>query len=113
MSINIHFIAEREIYVPSINKYDLQIEHIDVWQTPTDVSRDIHKAKDVVQAYFNWVLSVSEEIEKPVYADDDIFCEKEPIKYEKYHPGKEHIEELKDEFDVLKKEGYKIKSMLL
>jgi len=112
MSMNIQFIAEREVFVPSINKYDKQIEEIETWQTPTDVTFDIYNAENPVQVYFNWVLSVSAEMEEPIYANDDIFCEREPIRYEKYHPGKIHIEEFKSTLAILEKEGYKVKPIL-
>jgi hypothetical protein len=111
--MNIYFLAEREIFVPGIDKSTKQKKYIHVWQTPTNVTYEIVKAKDPIKAYFEWVLKVSEEETRPVYAEDDIFNEREPIGQETFLPGKVHIEELKICFDSLKKDGYTIKAIIM
>jgi hypothetical protein len=114
MSMNIYFEASREVRVLSTGRNAVQKVQIhDVWQTPTDISYKICESADPIQEYFDWVMSVSEEQTIPVYADDDVFCEREPIGSKTYHPGKEHIEDLKKYFNALIKEGYEVRPVLI
>jgi hypothetical protein len=113
MSMNIGFKAIREIYVPKIEKYDFQIEFIGVWQTPTNVTYQIHGSNDPVSAYIDWVDSERFVTTVPVYADDDFLGEDDPIGYEEYDEGKEHIQDFKSKISTLLSEGYEIKPVVL
>ena len=108
MSTNIHISAEREVQVIKTGKISKQKIYFSEWQTPTDVTYKIMAAEDKVQAYKDWVLSISEDVEQPVYADDDIFQEDEPIGTETYNSGKEHVVELDAWLKDALEEGYDI-----
>lgn len=108
MSTNIHISAEREVQVIKTGKISKQSIKFSEWQTPTDVTYQIMAAEDKVQAYKDWVLSISEDVEEPVYADDDIFQEDEPIGTKTYNSGKEHVVELDAWLKEALEEGYDI-----
>lgn len=78
------------------------------YQTPTTITFEIMKADDKVQAYKDWVLSVSVDEEQAVYAEDDIFCDGEPVGTETYNYGREHIVELEEWIKNTIEEGYDI-----
>lgn len=109
MSMNIYIIAEREVLVEKTGKYSIQRDEFGAWQTPDDVSYDIKKADDPIQAYKDWILAQSFDEEEPVYADDDIWEEREPVGMRTYNTGKEHIAELDRWVEEVRDEGYEIK----
>ena len=108
MSTNIHISAEREVQVIKTGKVSKQTIYFGEGQTPTDVTYQIMAAEDKVQAYKDWVLSISEDVEEPVYAEDDIFQEDEPIGTETYNSGKEHVAKLDAWLKEALEEGYDI-----
>ena len=110
MSMNIHISAEREIFIPKINKTDKQVVFFDCWQTPTAVSYEIEQCDNQIQAYKDWVISKSknEDYEYPVFADDDYFLERGPIGTKICNDGKDHIESLDQWINDLEKDGYVI-----
>lgn len=109
MSTNIHFRATRQVQVVKTGNIEEQAHYLDVWQTPSDVSRTIRASSNQVQAYFDWVLSISNDVEEPVYAEDDVFCESEPVGFETVNSGKAHIAELADEIQELEAAGFEIR----
>ena len=108
MSTNIHMYGIRDVQVVKTGKIEQQRHKISVWQTPTLDSYAIAKAADPVAAYIKWVEGRSYDQEEPVYADDDVFHEGEPIGSETFNPGKEHIADLLKIIAALKEEGYDI-----
>jgi len=109
MSMNIIFVAQREVTVNRTGKTSVQEEEFDcVWQTPTNVSYDIKNSADPIQAYKDWVMTFSEDKEWPIYADDDIWCEKEPIGFDIINDAKYHIERLENWIKVMEEEGFTI-----
>jgi len=108
VSTNIHFKAEREILVVKTGKTDTQVEYVTVWQTPTNVTYDIVNSPDPIVAYIDWVKSVSNDVQEPVYADDDIFHEEEPIGTETFNPGLLHIKDFEHAVQNLGNDGYTI-----
>lgn len=108
MSTNIHIVGIREVMVVKTGKVSTQSIKFGEWQTPTAVTYQIMAAADKVQAYKDWVLSVSEAEEQPVYAEDDIFGEDEPIGTELYHSGLEHNAEFDEWVKNATEEGYDI-----
>lgn len=108
MSINIRIGGIREVTVVKTGAITTQTDKFEVWQTPSAVTRQIMAAEDKVQAYKNWVLSISEDVEAPVYAKGDIFCEKEPIGIEVYNVGKEHIVQFDEWLQMMATGGYNI-----
>lgn len=105
MSTNFHICASRECTAKKTGEEFTQAEHIDVWQTHTRSTREILASDDPIQAYKDWVLSVSHEIEVPIFDDEGPFKQ---IGTELVHPGKEHIKDLEEELSYLIKNGWDI-----
>jgi hypothetical protein len=76
-------------------------ESCNLLQTPTRVTRAILSLprKDIFPTYIEYVKSISEKKEVPLYADDDFFREREPIGTEIEDYGAEHIQEVQDWLD--------------
>lgn len=92
MSMNLHVNAELNAQTKIGKK--IITEKFDLWQTPTDITQQALKSNDVLSFYKNWVLSITEETEIDVYADDDFFYQRPPIGKETIHEGKDHLKEL-------------------
>lgn len=108
MSTNIHIIGKRDVMVIKTGKVSEQTIKFGAYQTPTKVTFEIMKADDKVKAYKDWVLSVSVDEEQPVYADDDIFQEGEPVGTETYNYGREHLVEFDKWVKNVTDEGYEV-----
>lgn len=57
MSMNIFVEATREIIVKKTDKESKQSQFVKVWQTPTNISYEIQKTENPLEAYCNWVNS--------------------------------------------------------
>lgn len=111
MSTNIHFIATREVKVVKTNRVTTQEIKFNELQTPTRVTYEIKDSADPVQAYKDWVLrECSRDEEFDVFADDDIYQEREPIGKEVYNAGKEHIEKFDEWLKMCAEEGYEVRA---
>jgi hypothetical protein len=109
MSTNIHFVATREIQVVKTGQIENQEDQYRyVWQTPTDVTRHIMAQADAIQAYRDWILSVNEDYEVDVYAEDDFFREKEPVGTETQNDGVYHLKEFDAWVESRREQGYEI-----
>ena len=108
MSTNIHFHASRAVMVLATEKLDRQTVAINVWQTPTSVTRKIIAADDPVEAYVEWVNEISVDEQEPVYAEDDFWHERDPIEFRTVNVGKEHAKEFLATVAAMKEEGYEI-----
>jgi hypothetical protein len=109
MSTNIHFHAERKVQVLETGKIKTERFNIPyAWQTPTEVTKMIMKSSDPTQAYIDWVLSHSKDEQYPVYADDDVLCEREPVRYDTINMAEEYLKWFKPTLDSMKTDGYEI-----
>ena len=108
MSINFHIGATREIVVVKTDKKSIQEISFGTWQTPSEVTHRIMKTVDPIASYKEWVLSVSSDERIPVYADEDIFGEGEPIAFELVNSGKEHVEVLNQWIADAIEDGYEL-----
>ena len=111
MSTNIHFIGHREVQVVKTGKISTQKIHFDQLQTPTRITYEIMESTDKVQTYRDWVLrewSIDEEF--PIYAEDDVFNEGDPIGVEIYNPGKEHLEKFDEWIKHCEEEGFEVRA---
>lgn len=108
MSMNVHIVGEREIFIPSVNKKDIQRVNFGCVQTPTKVSYEILNSENPIKEYKDWVLSRFEDEVEDVYADDDIFCERDPIGTEIHNFGKIHTQELEEWISSAESNGYVI-----
>lgn len=80
-----------------------------VWQTPSEVTWRILDSSDPAQAYMDWAMSITSTVSSPVYADDDIWCEHEPVGTVHSHPGEEHCAELAHWINNVRSRGFDIK----
>lgn len=111
MSMNIQFFGVREVQVVKTGKISKQEIRFDQLQTPTRVTYEIMESADKVQTYKDWVLrecSVDEEF--PLYAEDDVFGEKDPIGVEIYNAGKEHISKFDAWVKMCEEEGFEVQA---
>ncbi len=106
MSINFRIYAEREIFIPSVNKSDTQQESFHYWQTPTKASYQIIESDNPIQAYKDWVLSNARDEQEDVYDDpfDDVPSGTKTVNY-----GKEHVVQLDKWISEVESDGYVIK----
>ena len=110
MSINIHFIATREVKVIKTGKINTQEISFNEWQTPSDVTRKIMASANPVQAYKDWILSVSNDRIVNIFAEDDIFEERGPIGKEVFNAGKEHIEKFDEWLQMCAEEDFDVRA---
>lgn len=114
MSTNIHFFGTRKIKVISTGRVSTQQIVFDaVYQTPTRVTWDIMNTEPSVRpiTYKEWVLrecSIDEELD--VFAEDDIWCEREPIGKQIYNEGKEHIKKFDAWLKMCEEEGFEVQT---
>lgn len=112
MSMNVYITAEREITFRKRNGEtgtDTQTVKFDAWQTPTKVTYEIVGSTDPARAYINWIESRSRDEQVPVYAEDDIFGENEPVGYEVYNAGKEHVQTFREWVAEVEEDGFTVK----
>ena len=113
MSMNIGFEAVREVQVIKTGQLSVQTEEATVWQTPTAVTYAILDAEDQVQAYCDWVLSNSEDQTYPVFAEDDLWGEREPIGEQTFNQGRDHVEWFQEWVKTRVDEGYDIRAYMM
>ena len=110
MSCNIHFVAKRTIYIPSIDKDEEQEIYFNVWQTSSEETRQIQESDDHIQSYKEWVMSRNIIDQYPVYEEeDDFFCEN-PIGYKEINVSQEHIETFNQWLESCQENGYTIEA---
>lgn len=107
MSMNIYFEAVRNITVNKTGEITTQVLQRDVWQTPTNVTYEIHNSKDPVQAYVDWVLDGAEDFDESVdvYDDDDNVIGRKIVNL-----SKEHVKEFLEWVETMRNEGYEIRA---
>ena len=120
MSMNIHFnMVRNAIQIfrkpgkngekgKTIRKEIKLIEHLPVWQTPTEVTMKILASSDPVKEYFDWVQTHSNIHYEPVYAPDDLFCENDPVSFVPVDHAQEHIKQFTTLMNRYKDEGYEL-----
>jgi hypothetical protein len=112
MSMNVFIKAERTVTFKKKNGRqgrDTQTTRFPALQTPTDVSYKIVASSNPVQAYIDWVKTTSRVEQLPVYAEDDIFGENDPIGFEEYDAAQEHIVKLAKWVQQIEEDGYTVK----
>lgn len=109
MSMNVNWIATRKIRVVKTGRLTEQTISFDALQTPTKVSYEIQKSADPQQAYIDWALSYSKPTPMPIYADDDLFGEGQPIDHELYCPYLEHVARFREWIAECEQNGYTVK----
>lgn len=110
MSTSIHFIGTREVQVIKTGKINTQEISFKEWQTPSDVTRKIMASADPIQAYKDWILSVSNDRIVVVFAEADVFQDREPIGKKVFNAGKEYIEKFNEWLKMCAEEGYEVRA---
>jgi len=114
MSMNIAFVATREIQVVKTGERDIQSFSFEVWQTPTDVTYQIARADDSIQAYKDWVMSHDGCVfTSMIFAEDDPFEEGEPIGEEIVDPRVDHLAELDQWLRVMEQGGWVVEPSIV
>ena len=108
MSMNIYITAVRN--VTAKNKkgdivHDKQVKKFEAIQTPSDVSYQIQDSENPKQTYIDFINNWREY---PIYADDDLFGEKEPIGIEQLSWTEEHINQFINWIEEYEEQGYTI-----
>ena len=107
MSMNVFLVAKQDAVLANGKKFVHEVG-IDLWQTPTKITKKIINSSDPLKVYTEWVKEISHDKKWPVYADDDFFCEREPISYEIVNDGKDHLKELNETIQTLISNGYEL-----
>jgi hypothetical protein len=94
MSMNLHLEATIEAET-KLGKKEI-CEKFDLYQTPTEITREILARDNQLEGYKEFVLKRSEDVQVPIYEEKDFFHEKEPIGFETVNYGNTHIEELNE-----------------
>ncbi len=107
--MSIKFFATREIQVVKTGKIELQRVEIDVFLTsPTETSIILY-ASDPKSAYIDCVLSrLDFDGKEPVFSEDDPFCLRDPIGFEVYNIGRDHVDSFSAICAELEVDGYTI-----
>jgi hypothetical protein len=117
MSMNICIFAERKITFEKKNGKrggEIQTVKFDALQTPTVVTFKILRSADQAKTYIDWVLAECsrDEIE-PVFAEDDVWQEGDPVGTRVWNPGVEHVEEFRAWIKDVEENGFTVKFELL
>lgn len=106
--MNLHLSGKREVTVKKTGKTYKQTIDFDLWQTPTSVTIDACNSFNPKDFYISWASQFDEDEQDPIYADDDIFCEQTPIRYNIRNDFKSHIKELNEWWSMCEEEGYEV-----
>jgi hypothetical protein len=112
MSMNVMIAAQRTVRFDTpvgVEGTETQSEFFGAWQTPTAVTFGILNSPDPAQVYMDWVMSTTSTVSTPVYADDDLWSEREPVSTEDSHPGEAHCAELAEWIDNVHSRGFDVK----
>ena len=105
MSMNVYIYAEYEVLNLKNKQKRTMQEPFDAWQTSTEDTYRIVRSDDPIKAYCDWVLSISKEERLERYAPEDFLSEGPVVGYDTYHPGKEHVAELMEWVERMRKIG--------
>jgi hypothetical protein len=113
MSMNILITATRKVTFKKKNGKrggEIQTVKFREWQTPTEITQEILASKDPAQAYIDWILrDCSVDVETPVFAEDDIWEQGEPVATTVFNPGKEHVEEFREWIKDVEDNGFTLR----
>lgn len=70
MSMNLSLIGERDIFIPAINKHDIQEVSINLYQTPTVITYKALDSNDAMNVYKEYVYSTTNKKRAKEHLDD-------------------------------------------
>jgi len=106
--MNIYITGTQDCMVIKTGKKFVKTVEFGAIQTPTDVTDTILEAEDKAQAYIDWVLSIGEDEQEPIYAEEDIFGLGEPVGCQTFNYCKEHVAEFKEWLELMEREGFDV-----
>lgn len=114
MSMNIFIFGTRNavVKVKGKRKQIKDTTNFNEWQTPTAVTKAILAAGNtdsMVKAYIDWVLTQGVDEIEPVFAEDDIFCEGDPIGTRVFNTAVEHVERFREWLAMCEAEDFTVK----
>jgi len=112
MSMNVFIVAEREIFFKLADGsigHDVQRLKFDAWQTRTEETNRILASENPAAAYIAWVEARNNPTKVPVFADEDIFGEGEPVGFKTVCEATEHVKCLRDWMSAAEAKGYVVK----
>ena len=113
MSMNILFEASRVIQVVNTGATEVQKTRFETWQTPTEITRNINCADDPVQAYKDWVMTFSEDVEEPIFDENDLWEEGEPVGSWIRNDAKAHIAEFDQWLAAMERGGWIVEPKMI
>lgn len=107
MSTNFHILGKRNIYIPKVDKHEVQKIYFDCYQTPSTVTYELMDTEDPIAAYKTWLSNKAKdyEYEEPIYANNDFLT---PIGYQTKNEATEHLLNLDRFIENAKNDGYDI-----
>ena len=108
MSMNIMIEATREVQVVKTGKIREQRIHYEAWETPTEATREILNSAEPAKTYKEQVLRDTLIWNEGIFAEDDIFCEGEPIGTRSVNPGEVEVEEFDKWLAMCEEEGFTV-----
>jgi len=84
------------------------IEYFDVFQTSTIDTAAILADPDPMAAYIRYVLGQGEDLQSPIYDEDDWFGEGDPVGYLAVNEAKDHVSRLQSWVQHQDQEGFEI-----
>ena len=111
MSMNVFIVATRQVEFKQKNGSTGKSEqHVtfNAVQTPTNVTYQIVKSDNPIQAYIDYVRSIGRVERMDVYADDDPFGHGDPVGYEEYNWAEDHIVEFNNWLARMDEENYTV-----
>lgn len=108
MSTNLHVTGFRTVIVEKTGKKDIQTTSFDLYQTSSNVTREILNSDNPAQGYRDWVIADRYEEEELVYAEDDIWGEGEPIGVKTVCYQDEHLKEFDEFIKDSEENGYEL-----
>ena len=108
MSMNLHVSGTRDITVNKTGTQELQHISFDLYQTPTNITRELLSSTDIAQAYRDWVNSTRHEYQEPVYDKDDFFGEGEIIGYKTICYEDDHLKDFDEFIKQCEEDGYEL-----
>lgn len=109
MSTNFHIRATRKIQVIATGEITEQVQYLKVWQTSSKETHKIFLHDDPFLGYQNYIKQLDQTrgpVIEDVYAEDDIFCERPPLRQKTFYVGEKHLQELEQHMEILSKEGW-------
>jgi len=116
MSMNVYIYAERDISYRRhagqtvLTCLDTQTVRFEAYQTPSAVSYKIVSSENPAEAYAAWVLKErSEDEQVPIYGEDDVFGDEDPVGYRTYNAGQDHVRAFRTWCADMELQGYTVK----